>query len=63
MDMPKRAAVDASPRPDKVSRSARSQAREKPAEDDMGKFEKAGKTRSRAMRRTVIIAAMVRRSF
>ncbi|KAN0134295.1 glutamate-rich WD repeat-containing protein [Lactarius tabidus] len=39
--MPKRAAVDASPRPEKVSRSASSQAREKPAEDEMGEFEDA----------------------
>lgn len=34
--MPKRAVVDASPRPDKVSHCARSHAREKPTENDMG---------------------------
>jgi len=37
--MPKRVAVDASPRPEKVSRRASGQAREKPSEDDMGEFE------------------------
>ena len=39
--MPKRAAVDASPGPDKVSRSTSSQAREKPVADEMGEFEDA----------------------
>ena len=39
--MPKRAAVDASPGPEKVSRSTSSQAREKPVTDDMGEFEDA----------------------
>ena len=40
-DMPKRAAVDASPGPEKVSRSVSGQARAKPAEDEMGEFEDA----------------------
>ena len=39
--MPKRAAVDAPPGPEKVSRSVSGQAREKPAEDEMGEFEDA----------------------
>lgn len=39
--MPKRAAVDASPGPEKVSRSTSGQAREKPVADEMGEFEDA----------------------
>jgi hypothetical protein len=39
--MPKRAAADAPPGPGKVSRSVSGQAREKPAEDEMGEFEDA----------------------
>jgi hypothetical protein len=39
--MPKRAATDAPPGPGKVSRSVSGQAREKPAEDEMGEFEDA----------------------
>jgi len=39
--MPKRAATDARPKHEKVSRRASGQAREKPAEDEMGEFEDA----------------------
>ena len=39
--MPKRVAIDASPGPEKVSRSISGQARSKPAEDEMGEFEDA----------------------
>jgi ribosome assembly protein RRB1 len=39
--MPKRAAVDARPGPEKASRSISGQAREKPAQDEMGEFEDA----------------------
>lgn len=39
--MPKRAATDAQPRSEKVSRKASGQAREKPPEDEMGEFEDA----------------------
>jgi hypothetical protein len=37
--MPKRAASDARPGPEKASRSTSGQAREKPPEDEMGEFE------------------------
>jgi hypothetical protein len=37
--MPKRAASDSRPGPEKVSRSTSGQAREKPPEDEMGEFE------------------------
>ncbi|KAF8481835.1 hypothetical protein DFH94DRAFT_691480 [Russula ochroleuca] len=41
--MPKHAAVDAQPGPDKASCGASSQTREKPPEDEMGEFEDARK--------------------
>jgi hypothetical protein len=39
--MPKRAAADARPGPEKASRGASGQTREKPPEDEMGEFEDA----------------------
>jgi hypothetical protein len=40
-NMPKRAAADARPGPEKASRGASGQTREKPPEDEMGEFEDA----------------------
>ena len=39
--MPKRAAADTRPSPEKFSRSVSGQGREKPSEDEMGEFEDA----------------------
>lgn len=39
--MPKRAAADARPGPEKASRGASGQTREKPPEDEIGEFEDA----------------------